>query len=228
MDVQDLETDWNLSSLKEIIGQKRVLFLTNSFNSMAQRAHVEVTEKYSMDIRVELAIDEKQICDSVERHQSDIIICPFLTKRIPEMIWSNKERPCLIIHPGIQGDHGASSIDWALKEDAPEWDVTVLRADEEMDASNIWSTKTFQVPSSTTKSQLYGTYVFDAAMYCLHEALLKIALGVQGLPLDYDSPSVRGRHCPNMKVPDRTFFDFNRRRGGTSHPFVRLCARRPL
>lgn len=59
-----------------------------------------------------------------------MILCPFLTKRIPEAIWKDKSRICLIVHPGIHGDRGASSIDWALKERASEWGVTVLQADE--------------------------------------------------------------------------------------------------
>ena len=187
---------------------QRVLFLTNSFNSMAQRAYVELKDKYSMDIRVEIAIDEKQMVESVRRHEPDVIICPFLTKRIPEEIWSNTDTPCLIVHPGIHGDRGASSIDWALKEKSTEWGVTVLQADEEMDAGAIWATSNFPVPSEITKSELYGTYVVDTAMECLHDAIAKISSGKQGTPLDYSDPTVMGTLRPNMKIKDRTV-DFN-------------------
>jgi putative two-component system hydrogenase maturation factor HypX/HoxX len=196
------------SSIKETIGNMRVLFLTNSFNSMAQRAYLELTDTYTTDVHIEFAIDEKQIINSVARVNPDVIICPFLTKRIPEAIWRNQDVPCLVVHPGIRGDRGASSIDWALRENSPEWGVTVLQADEEMDAGAIWSTKNFQVPSDITKSDMYAHLVVDSAMVCLHEALAKVATGDQGSPLDYNDPEVKGALRPNMKLSDRTV-EFN-------------------
>ena len=202
------ESQFCPSPIKETIGNMRVLFLTNSFNSMAQRAYLELTDTYMTDVHIEFAIDEKQIVNSVKRVNPDVIICPFLTKRIPEAIWRNQDVPCLVMHPGIRGDRGASSIDWALKENSPEWGVTVLQADEEMDVGAIWSTKNFQVPSDITKSDMYAHLVVDSAMECLHEALAKVATGDQGIPLDYNDPEVKGTLRPNMKLSDRTV-DFN-------------------
>ena len=46
----------------------------------------------------------------------DAIVAPFLTKRVPERLWKNNMTcPVLIVHPGVRGDRGVSSIDWALK-----------------------------------------------------------------------------------------------------------------
>ena len=46
----------------------------------------------------------------------DAIVAPFLTKRVPERLWKNNVTcPVLIVHPGVRGDRGVSSIDWALK-----------------------------------------------------------------------------------------------------------------
>lgn len=46
----------------------------------------------------------------------DAIVAPFLTKRVPERLWRNNVTcPVLIVHPGVRGDRGVSSIDWALK-----------------------------------------------------------------------------------------------------------------
>lgn len=46
----------------------------------------------------------------------DAIVAPFLTKRVPERLWKNNTNcPVLIVHPGVRGDRGVSSIDWALK-----------------------------------------------------------------------------------------------------------------
>lgn len=188
---------------KRAIEDVRVLLLSNSFNSMSQRAYLELTDRLKQDVRFEMAIDEKQMVDSVKKHNPHIILCPFLTKRIPDEIWKNKERLCLVVHPGIHGDRGASSIDWALKRKLPEWGVTVLQADEEMDAGDIWSTKNFPVPKKVTKSALYGSLVINTAMDCIHEAMEKFVSGQNGIPLDYSDPSVKGRLNDTMKLADR-------------------------
>lgn len=66
----------------------------------------------------------------------------------------------------------------------PEWGVTVLQADEEMDAGDVWSSNNFSVPhtSSLTKSAFYNkvsTYTTgrqtgslgDISTNCLHGVL---------------------------------------------------------
>jgi putative two-component system hydrogenase maturation factor HypX/HoxX len=62
--------------------------------------------------------------------------------------------------------------------------MTVLQADEEMDAGDIWSTKNFLVPQDTTKSSKYGSLVVDAAMDANHEAMKKFVIGETGTPLN--------------------------------------------
>ena len=66
--------------------------------------------------------------------QPDIILAPFLTKTVPEDVYNNLDIPCIIVHPGIEGDRGRHSLDWALKQKQTEWGVTLLQAAEEMDA----------------------------------------------------------------------------------------------
>ena len=44
---------------------------------------------------------------AVEVHRPELIVCPFLTKIIPESVYS-KHR-CLVVHPGPVGDRGPSS-----------------------------------------------------------------------------------------------------------------------
>ena len=48
---------------------------------------------------------------AVAEHAPDLIIAPMLKVAIPEAIWS--QHKCLIVHPGIKGDRGPSSLDWA-------------------------------------------------------------------------------------------------------------------
>ena len=186
----------------------RVLILSDSFNSMAQRTYLDLIENITKDVRIELAIDGPQMLNAVKRHDPQLILCPFLTKRIPEEIWKNKERVCLIVHPGIHGDRGSSSIDWALKRKLPNWGVTVLQADQEMDAGDIWATKNLAVPNNITKSGLYGGPIIDAAIGCINVAIQKYLNSEKGFPLDYNDPSVKGTLNENMKLSDR-MIDFN-------------------
>lgn len=55
--------------------------------------------------------------NGVDEFQPDLIICPTLMKAIPEDIY--KKIKCLIVHPGIKGDRGPSSIDWAILNKSP-------------------------------------------------------------------------------------------------------------
>ena len=69
---------------------------------------------------------------------------------MPDSIW--KSHTCLIVHPGIEGDRGPSSLDWAIKGGATEWGVTLLHAAEEMDAGRIWGTATFPMREASKGS----------------------------------------------------------------------------
>ena len=128
--------------------------------------------------------------------EPDMIICPFLTKRIPEQLWSNDRVPCLVVHPGIEGDRGKHSLDWALHQNSSQWGVTVLEPSDEMDAGDIWSTKRFKVQrddlDTLTKSSLYANEVTDAATSAVLEAVENFTLGVNPRPLDYSNPVVKG------------------------------------
>ena len=186
----------------------RILFLTNAHNSLSQRLYLELAFRHGHSVVVELARDEAHMIAAVADHNPGVIICPFLTKRVPEVIWANTRIPCWIVHPGIQGDRGISAIDWALANGVREWGVTVLQAVEEMDAGDIWATRTFPVPSGcdghgTSKSWLYQNCVVPAAVACVLEAVDKFQRHVPPCPLNYDDPAVKGRLMPPMKPADR-------------------------
>ncbi|HLU60688.1 MAG TPA: enoyl-CoA hydratase-related protein [Pseudonocardia sp.] len=135
----------------------------------------------------------------------DVIICPFLKERIPDDIWAS--RPTVIIHPGIEGDRGPSSLDWAITEGEREWGVTALGAIDEMDAGPIWGTRTFPVPAEPPrKSALYAGPVTEAASALAREVAAKVSDPTfVPRPLDYSRPGVRGRLRPTMRQADRAF-----------------------
>jgi len=139
---------------------------------------------------------------SVNQVKPDLIFCPFLTKKVPEEIYK-AQRPCVIVHPGIKGDRGISSLDWALLRGTNEWGVTLLQADEKMDAGAIWSSKNFKVPEKSTKSSLYQSAVVTNAVEAMKETLYKYENGIAPEPLDYSKPDVKGTLNPRMKDSQR-------------------------
>ena len=121
----------------------RILLIASAYNSMTQRVHAELADR-GHEVSVELALGDEVMRDGVRRYDPDLIIAPMLTRAIPEDIWS--ARPCFIVHPGPMGDRGPSSLDWAIMGGAARWGVTVLQANAEMDAGDIWASTQFAMP----------------------------------------------------------------------------------
>lgn len=180
----------------------RILFITTTHNSMSQRAYVELTDR-GHHVEVQLATSEYEMISAAERFNPDLIVAPFLKTAIPEMIWS--KYTCIIVHPGIKGDRGPYSLDWTIMNNEEEWGVTLLQANHEMDAGDIWSTENFKV-RHTTKSNLYRHEVTQAAMNCLLDTITKFeSKSFVPEPLDYTKSDVKGNLHPKLKKSDRTF-----------------------
>ena len=120
----------------------RILFLTSAHNSLSQRLWIELGE-HGHDIRVCVAADGKTMIAAVSRDAPDLIIAPMLKIAVPKEIWSR--HLCLIVHPGIRGDRGPSSLDWAIAHGNNSWGVTILEAAEEFDAGAIWASHEFAI-----------------------------------------------------------------------------------
>lgn len=174
----------------------RILFLATAYNSLTQRTHVELSYR-GHEVSIELAVNDEVMAEAVELYQPDLIIAPMLKKAIPEMIW--QRHLCIIIHPGIKGDRGPSSLDWAIMTNADYWGVTALQASAEMDAGDIWSSQTFQMPPSS-KSSLYRTEVTEAAIKAILQTIERFKGGdFVPEPLDYSREDVQGCPRPSMK-----------------------------
>jgi putative two-component system protein, hydrogenase maturation factor HypX/HoxX len=87
----------------------RILFLTSAHNSLSQRLLIELTER-GHEIRVSVVATGQEMIDAVSQDTPDLIIAPMLKARVPEAVWS--KHVCLIVHPGVKGDRGASSVDF--------------------------------------------------------------------------------------------------------------------
>jgi len=178
----------------------RILLISSAYNGLCQRAHVEL-EALGHDISITLALNPDAVRKGVALFQPDLIICPFLKEKIPKDVWS--QHHCLIIHPGIKGDRGPSSLDWAIMNDEPEWGVTVLQAAEDMDAGDIWASETFTVRQAS-KAGIYRSELTEAAIKAMRLAVKRIESGSHAPEaLDYSKPDVRGELRPLMKQEQR-------------------------
>ncbi|HEY7100235.1 MAG TPA: hydrogenase maturation protein [Mycobacteriales bacterium] len=182
----------------------KILLLASAFNGLTQRAWLEL-RRAGHDVTVELSVSPQAMREAVELADPDLIICPFLKDRVPAEIWQH--RRTIVVHPGPPGDRGPSALDWAITEAAPCWGVTALQAVEDMDAGDIWASRTFPLPPEPpTKSALYNGAVADTAIELIHEVVRKAAdPAFVPAPLDYGRPDVWGRLRRPLRQPDRAF-----------------------
>ncbi|MFJ8076434.1 enoyl-CoA hydratase-related protein [Streptomyces sp. NPDC096176] len=151
----------------------RILLVASAYNSLTQRVHAELRDRRHA-VAVEVTPDGSAVRAAVQRHRPDLVVAPLLKAVVPRDVWT--ALTCLIVHPGPVGDRGPSSLDWAIDEGADTWGVTVLQADEEMDAGDVWATVGFSVPR-VAKSDLYRNEVSDAALEALLLAVDRFASG---------------------------------------------------
>jgi len=178
----------------------RVLLIATAYNGLCQRAHVEL-EEHGHEVSIALSLSDDEIRWAVQLFQPDLILCPFLKERVPEDIW--RRHRCIIIHPGIKGDRGPSSLDWAITDDVAAWGVTALQAAEEMDAGAIWSSVGFPMRAAS-KASLYRREVTEAAVAAIAGTIRHCETrGFVPEPLDYTRDDVRGTLRPTMKQAER-------------------------
>jgi putative two-component system protein, hydrogenase maturation factor HypX/HoxX len=180
----------------------KILFLTSAHNSLSQRLLIELTDR-GHQVVVTLATSHEAMLKSVDENAPDLIVAPMLKAAIPEPIYF--KHTCLIVHPGIKGDRGSSSLDWAIMNGEQTWGVTILQADAGWDAGPIWASHEFAVPAaSVAKSRLYRQEVTEAAVRGVLEAVEKFqSRQFEPEPLDYSRPDVRGTFRPAMRQADR-------------------------
>lgn len=186
----------------------RILFLTSAHNSLSQRLFVELVER-GHEVRVSVVANAAEMIDAAAQHAPDLIIAPMLKVAIPTEVYTRMR--CLIVHPGIKGDRGPSSLDWAITSDEKVWGVTILEAAEDFDAGPIWASPEFALESDPpSKSSLYRGPVTEAALCGVLEAIARIETGeVQSgawrpEPLSQATSYARGRLRPSMKQADRS------------------------
>jgi putative two-component system hydrogenase maturation factor HypX/HoxX len=152
----------------------RILLLTHAFNALAQRLFIELGEA-GHEVSVELDIADAVTEEAVALWRADLVIAPYLKRRLPEAVW--QRCPCLIVHPGPPGDGGPSSLDWAVLRALPRWGVTLLQAVAEVDAGPVWAWREFALRAQATKSSLYRHELTREAVAAVLEAVDRFARG---------------------------------------------------
>jgi enoyl-CoA hydratase/carnithine racemase/methionyl-tRNA formyltransferase len=173
----------------------KILFLCTAHNSLSQRLYLTLSDHH--DVTIEYALSPEVMISAAELAHPDMIICPFLTTRVPKEVYDRWLT--LVVHPGPPGDAGPSALDWVLMGDdgsvenvndllkvldqtpcAPgrtHWGVTVLQAIEAFDAGPIWAFEQFPInidQPGLTKSELYRGPVTRAAVKAVSAALSRI------------------------------------------------------
>ncbi len=180
----------------------KILFITTSFNGMSQRAWVEL-DRLNHQVKVHIASTRENMIEAVNAYHPDLIIAPYLKTAIPEIIWKNFT--CFIVHPGIVGDRGSSSLDWAILNNEKVWGVTILQATEKMDAGPVWATSLFPM-RNVSKSFLYRHEVTRAAMVALLEAVKKFEeKNFISQPVNEIETAKRGKWNRSTKEDDFSF-----------------------
>lgn len=177
----------------------RILLLTHSFNRLAQSLYVALA-RCGHSLAVELDIDDSITIESVSLFAPELVIAPYMKRRIPEAVWSRC--PCLIVHPGIPGDGGASALDWAMLDNQKTWGVTVFQANEALDGGPIWSWSGFDMREAT-KSSLYGEEVTRGAVTAVLDAINKITGGKSAFTVNQIAGLKPGRWRNPVRHRDR-------------------------
>ncbi len=145
----------------------RVLLLAHAFNGLTQRLFVELAED-GHEVSVELDVHDEATEEAVRLFRPDLVLAPFLKRRIPESVWGT--RPTLVLHPGPPGDRGPSALDRAILDGVAEGGVTLLEARSGLDAGPVRAEARFPMRAAT-KSSLYRHEVAEAAVRVVKGAL---------------------------------------------------------
>lgn len=193
------------SSSSDSTTTMKILFLCTAHNSLSQQLFLALRQTHS--VTIEYAVSDSAMIEAAALAQPDLIICPFLTARVPDEVHTNYLT--LIVHPGPPGDAGPSAIDWVLMGDdgsvsdssqllerrswsptgRSHWGVTVLQAVAEFDAGPIWAFEQFELDidaPGVTKSTLYRGPVTRAAIKATLAALDRIVTAARW-PTPYDT-----------------------------------------
>ncbi|GAA1935659.1 hydrogenase maturation protein [Kitasatospora viridis] len=200
----------------------RILLIASAFNSLTQRVQAELHDR-GHQAPAEVVGTPQEVRAAVVRHDPELILAPMLKTAVPADVWSR--HTCLIVHPGPPGDRGPSSLDRAVLDGERAWGVTVLQANAEMDAGDIWADEAFPLPAAG-KSDVYRGELSDAALRAVLRAVDRVASGRHrprpqtGLPIRVRPPLTQAERRIDWAADD-TAAVLRTLRAADSQPGVR-------
>ncbi|QRW23319.1 enoyl-CoA hydratase/isomerase family protein [Rhizoctonia solani] len=204
----------------------RILFFVTAHNSLSQRVYTALTDAtYGHHISVEYATSAEAMIEAAELAKPDIILCPFLTRKVPQEVY--EKYLTLIVHPGAPGDAGPSALDWVLMGDtglltsAPEtlarvasaplpskprshWAVTVLQAEEEFDKGPVWAWEQFELPQTAEVDGLAYATITKAGLYRAHVTRAALTAVLAALERIEAASVQRAAHDLNAETASQT------------------------
>ncbi|KAG1662066.1 hypothetical protein FOA52_005313 [Chlamydomonas sp. UWO 241] len=174
----------------ETLPRRKVLLLNDAHGSMSQALLVDL-QALGHDVVTTVVPNSKETAAAFMRevkaaHKSDVIIAPFLTKFVPEDMWSDTQVPVIVCHPGPMGDKGSNSIDWAIRNRESSWGFTMLQAAAGVDDGPVYASLPFKMQPGLTKSEAYGIHAVQAARAALPKLLCMLWRGEQ--PIEAGGP----------------------------------------
>ncbi|KAM6507166.1 hypothetical protein FALCPG4_018548 [Fusarium falciforme] len=169
----------------------KILFLCTTHNSLSQQLFLALRQTHS--VTIEYAVSDSAMIEAAALAQPDLIICPFLTARVPDEVhtnyltlitgslWATTVRSRTPVNSSNDGS--------GARQAAPTGGVTVLQATAEFDAGPIWAFEQFELDidaPGVTKSTLYRGPVTRAAIKATLAALDRIMMAARW-PTPYDT-----------------------------------------
>ena len=147
----------------------KITLLITSFNSLSQAVFCYLKDNgFSVDV---VYATSKTRDEEIASFAPELILCPFLKHYIPASIY--EVYPTFVYHPGLRGDRGAYSLEWALWEENKEWGGVWLRAVKELDGGDIYAQGSFDM-RQTYKASLYRNEELRNALALLPPLLQNI------------------------------------------------------
>ena len=147
----------------------KITLLVTSFNSLTQAVYVWLRDRgYVVGVVYAKSLS---MLEEIESFEPDLVLCPFLKDYVPSSIYDRYDT--FVFHPGIRGDRGAYSLEWALWESRDSWGGVWLRVVEELDSGDIYASGEFKLRDSY-KASIYRNEELKTALNSLEELLQNI------------------------------------------------------
>jgi len=148
---------------------QKIILLITSFNGLSQAIYTKLKDlNYIVDIVYATSLTKN---DEINLFDPDIILSPFLKHYISKDIY--EKYPTFVFHPGLRGDRGAYSIEWALWEEKKKWGGVWLKANELYDGGDIYASGDFDLKIAK-KASVYRDQEYNLAVDLVEDLLKNI------------------------------------------------------